>query len=593
MNNNKTKILLGPVWSNGLKSYETDNLEIRIFSYEEGGDYRVNSYDSLDKIISFSGDWKPDLVLYQQTTHGPLLKGIENSPLPVAGIIADGWLFADKIKRIIPYYDALITCESYIAEFLRNNGCKYIIEHTFHGYNIDLHKKIPGLPKIYDITYIGVPYIPEKTPVYGERFRYLNRISEYFKGRYKLFYKSNIYGDEYGKILNQSKIIFNYSPTGFAHIITTRIYESLVCGSLVFIEDSNTDSKKLFKDRVHCIYYNEKNLEELLEYYIENDEEREKIAEQGYLASYQYSLDSQILGMINKIKETGLDNLREERFQKRNISTVKFMLDSGFTSVLSTDGHLHDAEEAFNNVLSIEPSCAEAENGIAVINMAYALKNNYDTVLLRKALKYFKKAVLRKPGSVIYLFNLAHCQLLIDPDKAKLVFEMCIKKLEENVEDGEIFSGLIHTGYFSTVPNYLWIYDSSRFGYAFSIEKLKEIFVDRSSFFEGLKSLFLSHCWEKIGDIQQNNNYFENAIDSYKISVKYRSDNADIIKKIAYCFEKNEKNNLSAEQLIFAIKIEPFNMEIRELCLNSLLITERYDEAEELRLKTDLLKEAL
>ena len=62
--------------------------------------------------------------------------------------------------------------------------------------------------------------------------------------------------------------------------IPHRIFEALACGSFLLTNDLPV-GKELFRDRVHLAYYNDDNIEELIEYYLAHHEEREHIAAQG------------------------------------------------------------------------------------------------------------------------------------------------------------------------------------------------------------------------------------------------------------------------------------------------------------------------
>jgi spore maturation protein CgeB len=60
-----------------------------------------------------------------------------------------------------------------------------------------------------------------------------------------------------------------------------RVFEAMSCGRLLLTDRAN-GILDIFSDKKHLIVYNENNLEELILYYLDNSEEREKIAKSGY-----------------------------------------------------------------------------------------------------------------------------------------------------------------------------------------------------------------------------------------------------------------------------------------------------------------------
>jgi len=128
-----------------------------------------------------------------------------------------------------------------------------------------LHRKL-DLPKIHDVSFIG--------NIYPNRAALLKRLEQ----RFDLFV-THAYGEEMVRIYNQSKIVLNLGigRGGIQH----RVFEALACGSLLLTNELPSGDERIFEDRVHLVYYNEENIEDLIVYYLAHDEEREAIARQG------------------------------------------------------------------------------------------------------------------------------------------------------------------------------------------------------------------------------------------------------------------------------------------------------------------------
>jgi hypothetical protein len=68
-----------------------------------------------------------------------------------------------------------------------------------------------------------------------------------------------------------------------------RTFEAAAAGALLFQEAGNLEVPTYFADRRECVYYDSGNLEELLEYYLEHEEERERIARAGRERAREYT----------------------------------------------------------------------------------------------------------------------------------------------------------------------------------------------------------------------------------------------------------------------------------------------------------------
>lgn len=121
----------------------------------------------------------------------------------------------------------------------------------------------------------------------------------YYGTRNSVFPEINIFEDAALKLC-QSKIVFNIS---IKDDINMRVFETLSTGSLLLTNWVPT-LEELFKDGKHLVTY--KTLDEMVEkakYYIERDEEREKIAKAGhkeFLAHHTYK--KRVEEVLNLIK---------------------------------------------------------------------------------------------------------------------------------------------------------------------------------------------------------------------------------------------------------------------------------------------------
>ena len=116
--------------------------------------------------------------------------------------------------------------------------------------------------------------------MYGDRGEVISYLQENLGDSFYL--KNNLKDIENGDLYRNGKIVFQKARWGE---VTRRIFEGMSCKKMV-ITDRISESKqldKIFKEDHEIVFYSTK--EEALEkinYYLNNDSEREKIVENGY-----------------------------------------------------------------------------------------------------------------------------------------------------------------------------------------------------------------------------------------------------------------------------------------------------------------------
>jgi glycosyltransferase involved in cell wall biosynthesis len=167
-------------------------------------------------------------------------------------------------------------------------------------------------PKIYDLTFSGrlrnpnptVPQTNLRIKVQQRLFYSVGQLKLIRRRKYRqynifwrgrpttkpIFYLNKLLHQErrlpdndYKKLYNRSKLSFNtLSPV---NLVSTRYYEAMASNSLVFCQESPIYEKyDLFEPGTHCVTFKQdlSDFDEKLEYYISNDNKREKIAQRGH-----------------------------------------------------------------------------------------------------------------------------------------------------------------------------------------------------------------------------------------------------------------------------------------------------------------------
>jgi spore maturation protein CgeB len=163
------------------------------------------------------------------------------------------------------------------------------------------------LKKIYDIAFIG-------KMGKGKRRKFLLRL--------KKEYPNSFIGEadckQIGEIYSQSKIVFNYS---IKNDINMRIFEGLISGSMVITNRiKNNGFKELFEEGKDIIVFdNWEDLKRKIDYYLKNEEEREKISANGYQKAIQFhKYEDRVKFILEKIYK-----LKLEKFENPNYKRLK------------------------------------------------------------------------------------------------------------------------------------------------------------------------------------------------------------------------------------------------------------------------------
>lgn len=172
-----------------------------------------------------------------------------------------------------------------------------------HAAEPQAYPKIEIIKK-YDVGFVG--HVQE-TPNYNgfSRVEALDRLFKefpnfYYGSRHPAFPTVNLFEDA-AKKFSLSKIVFNIS---IKDDINMRVFETLSTGSFLLTNWLPTLGE-LFEDGTHLVTY--KSLDEMVEkarYYLEHEEEREKIAGAGYEEfiknhTYKHRVE-QILSMVSE-----------------------------------------------------------------------------------------------------------------------------------------------------------------------------------------------------------------------------------------------------------------------------------------------------
>jgi len=194
------------------------------------------------------------------------LSGYKKINIPKIFYAIDSHLTLNFHRNIIHDFDIVFAAQKdYIPKL------KEIKEEVFWlplACDTAVHKKYE-IPRLFDIGFVG-----SMDSKYTQRVSLLKKLSD----KYDVL-ATNVKYTDMAKIYSQSRIGFNKSLKGDLNM---RVFEVMSCGTMLLTDRINNGMEELFKNKKHLVLYNDENeMLELVEYYLDNEEERERIAREG------------------------------------------------------------------------------------------------------------------------------------------------------------------------------------------------------------------------------------------------------------------------------------------------------------------------
>jgi spore maturation protein CgeB len=206
-------------------------------------------------------DWGED-ALTEILPYKPIsMKGYKNSFY----VASDTHLGYDYRMNKAKEFDFVFVNQKDAVEMFKKDG----VEATWlpHAVEPQAYPNTPVAMKKYDIGFVG--YVS-----FEKRAYMLDEILKHFPN---FFYGQRLF-EECAEIYRKSRIVFNTAATDDLNM---RVFESTATGAFLLTENIPT-IHELYDDGVHLVTYD--NLEDAVDkarYYLEHEDEREKIAKAG------------------------------------------------------------------------------------------------------------------------------------------------------------------------------------------------------------------------------------------------------------------------------------------------------------------------
>jgi tetratricopeptide (TPR) repeat protein len=351
----------------------------------------------------------PDVMIVWALGYQALPPGIEDAPFPVVGCYSDWALLMPEQAGMLGACDYFFTCRGGVR-VLRNMGFDNVEYWPMYGHDPLLSRVIEGVEKEWDIGLIG----NLSAVVQRERAPWLARVARLAE-RYRVRIAGGVFNERYTRMLNATKITFNRAfriPLGDTTrgAMNMRSYEAAACGSLLFCEEDNEEVREFFEDRVHCVLYNEQNLEELLDFYLTHDEERERITAAAVERVAEFSFPRGLVRLADRLEALDLPARAKSRRVRLLPAPELRKRHARQAAGTMTQGALQAARASLEGVLAEHGEDPEVLNDFAVINAKWvgeASGPEQARQVTLRSLEAMQRAVELCPNSAFFRLNLA------------------------------------------------------------------------------------------------------------------------------------------------------------------------------------------
>ena len=158
--------------------------------------------------------------------------------------------------------------ENVLEEALKINPNSF---HVCEGFDSDVDKP-QDVAKEYDVSFIG--------NIYGDRRKWINEIEKPVK------IISSAYGKQHAIEVCKSRINLNFCTDSGA---SDRVYKILAAGGFLLTNEWKNRKKHLTDGKECVIFSNYQDLNNKIEYYLNNFDEAQEIAANGLLASQKWN----------------------------------------------------------------------------------------------------------------------------------------------------------------------------------------------------------------------------------------------------------------------------------------------------------------
>jgi tetratricopeptide (TPR) repeat protein len=238
--------------------------------------------------------WVPDVALFATPEYLPVPPLLSALPCPVVLWVGDWYANWQGVSWISDQVE-LVLADATGAAALRLAGFTDVAECCPWTWDPALHRPDWDAEPARDVGFIG--NLNEALQV--RRNRWLGRLAR-LPADVDLRIDTGIFGDDYVRWTQRSRITFNFSLTGDVNM---RCFEAPACGSMTILNaEAAEQAARWFELGRELVIYDETNLEDVIAHYLRHDDERRAIARAGWERVQQHGPRERLQTLIGHLE---------------------------------------------------------------------------------------------------------------------------------------------------------------------------------------------------------------------------------------------------------------------------------------------------
>jgi hypothetical protein len=241
---------------------------------------------------------EPSLIIQQETVFPILPRGLTETGIPTACFQIDVYAYTRHRIRWSMLFDYAILFHPGFDEQFRQAGHPkpLTLPHAVDAETFEKAERERDL----EVGWVG----RVDGPIYKTRRRVLRLLSQHF--RMNEWRRPYTY-EEMAKVYQRSKIVVNVGRDDYLQGANLRVFEAMAAGALLITPLPSELTLIGFEPDVHFIgYKDEKELLDMVKYYLRNEKERQQIAEAGReKVLKEHTYDARVETLLRVLEQDG------------------------------------------------------------------------------------------------------------------------------------------------------------------------------------------------------------------------------------------------------------------------------------------------
>lgn len=274
--------------------------DLRTFGPEADCDYTYTPLEetAAEAVARIERDWRPDMLMCWQPEAQPPPRGVEDVSIRTIALVSDWNMCYPVLEKNLARYDVTLTDKPGVAIFQRAG----IVAHHVRP----LYSQITPIHYPHDVERdIDVLFVGNLNhAAHYKRAEFLERLAK-LSDRHRIIITTHLQGEAYGRLMSRARIVFNHSIRGELNV---RVFETMACGAMAILEDTNMEVRDWFTDGEDIVLYNGSNFEEVVSHYLAHPADAQQIARAGHerigLMSGEHTMDD-VIAHAGKLRSSG------------------------------------------------------------------------------------------------------------------------------------------------------------------------------------------------------------------------------------------------------------------------------------------------